>query len=64
MDWLYILFLILTFALIIITVKRYWKGWPTRLEGKLERLDKRLGDSYPLGLLESGLSHEEKEATG
>ena len=64
MDWLYILFSILTFALIVVVVLRCWKGWPTRLEDRLEKLDKRLGESCPLSLLEGGLSHEEKEATG
>ncbi|HHT9120896.1 MAG TPA: hypothetical protein ACFYD3_10205 [Candidatus Hypogeohydataceae bacterium YC41] len=64
MDWLYILFFILTLVLIAITVQRYWKGWPSRLEDKIEKLDKRLEDSCPVKLSEGGLSHEEKEATG
>lgn len=62
MDWLYILFFVLTFVLIIVTVHRYWRGGATKLEDRLEKVDKRLEDS--LSLLEGGLSHEEKETTG
>jgi hypothetical protein len=64
MDLLYILFFILTFVLIGMTVRRYWRRWPTRLENKLERIDKRSGDTCTLSSLEGGISHEEKEATG
>ncbi len=64
MDWLYILFVILTFALIVLTVRKYWRKWPTRVEDKLEKIDKRLGGSYQVGSLEGGLNHEEKGATG
>jgi hypothetical protein len=64
MVTLYIVFFILTLALVVITARKYWRGWPTRLEDKVERLDKRLEDPCSLSLLEGGLSHEEKEASG
>ncbi len=64
MYWLYIVLSILTLILITTVILRYWRSWPTQLEVKLGKLDKRSEDSCPLSLLESGLSHEEKEATG